>query len=157
MIYVDNFFSFLNDNILWGVPMIVFLFGTHLYMTYKTGFIQKDIFKGIKLSVTKDNESDGDISPFASLTTALASTIGTGNIIGVATAIVAGGPGAVFWTWITGIFGIATKYAESLIAIKYRKKMDDGSYIGGAMMALEHLNHKWLALLFAFLKRGRYK
>ena len=72
MIYVDNFFSFLNDNILWGVPMIVFLFGTHLYMTYKTGFIQKDIFKGIKLSVTKDNESDGDISPFASLTTALA-------------------------------------------------------------------------------------
>lgn len=151
MIYVDNFFSFLNDNILWGVPMIVFLFGTHLYMTYKTGFIQKDIFKGIKLSVTKDNESDGDISPFASLTTALASTIGTGNIIGVATAIVAGGPGAVFWTWITGIFGIATKYAESLIAIKYRKKMDDGLYIGGAMMALEHLNHKWLALLFAFL------
>ena len=137
--------------ILWGPIMIVFLFGTHLYMTYKTGFVQKYTFKGIKLSLSKDEDSEGDISPFAALTTALASTIGTGNIIGVSTAIVSGGPGAVFWTWITGIVGIATKYAESYIAIKYRKKLSDGSYIGGAMTALEQLNHKKLAIAFALI------
>ncbi len=146
----ESIIDVLND-ILWGPPMIILLTGTHLWITWKTGFVQKFIFKGIKLSVSKDPDAQGDISPFAALTTALASTIGTGNIIGVATAIVSGGPGAVFWTWVVGIFGIATKYAESLIAIKYRKKMDDGSYIGGAMTALEHLNLKPLGIAFAVL------
>ncbi|MBQ4343443.1 MAG: sodium:alanine symporter family protein [Erysipelotrichaceae bacterium] len=150
MVMFENFIVFLND-ILWGPPMIVLLTGTHLWITWKTGFMQKYTFNGIKLSVTKDPDAEGEISSFAALTTALASTIGTGNIIGVATAIVSGGPGAVFWTWIVGIFGIATKYAESLIAIKYRKKMDDGSYIGGAMTALEHLNLKPLGIAFAVL------
>ena len=84
------------DNILWGVPMIVILLGAHIYMTVRTKFVQRKTFKAIKLSVTKDPDSDGDISPFQALTTALASTIGTGNIVGVATALVAGGPGALF-------------------------------------------------------------
>lgn len=150
MIYIEQVVDFLND-ILWGPPMIVLLTGTHLWLTYKTGFVQKYLLKGIKLSVTKDPDAQGDIGPFAALTTALASTIGTGNIIGVATAIIAGGPGAVFWTWLIGVLGMATKYAESLIAIKYRKKMPDGSYIGGAMTALEHLNLKGLGVAFAIL------
>lgn len=147
---LDAFFTWLNGY-LWGPPMIILLFGTHLLMTIKTGFMQRYILKGIKLSITRDPDSKGEISPFAALTTALASTIGTGNIIGVATAIVSGGPGAVLWTWLTGIFGIATKYAESLIAIKYRRKLSDGSYIGGAMTALEHLKMKKLGMLFALL------
>ena len=148
---LDTIVNFIKDInlVLWGPLMIVFLFGTHLYMTYKTKFVQKYIFKGIKLSLSKDEDSEGDISPFAALTTALASTIGTGNIIGVSTAIMAGGPGAVFWTWITGILGISTKYAESYIAIKYRRKLKDGSYLGGAMTALEKLNLKPLGIAFA--------
>lgn len=150
MIYIEQVVDFLND-ILWGPPMILLLTGTHLWMTWKTGIVQRYVFKGIKLSVSKDPDAQGDISPFAALTTALASTIGTGNIIGVATAIVSGGPGAVLWTWLVGVLGIATKYAESLIAIKYRKKLPDGSYIGGAMTALEHLNLKGVGILFALL------
>ena len=150
MIYIEQVVDFLND-ILWGPPMILLLTGTHIWMTWKTGIVQRYVFKGIKLSVSKDPDTQGDISPFAALTTALASTIGTGNIIGVATAIVSGGPGAVLWTWLVGVLGIATKYAESLIAIKYRKKLPDGSYIGGAMTALEHLNMKGVGILFALL------
>ena len=150
MVYIEQAVDFLND-ILWGPPMIFLLTGTHIWMTWKTGIVQRYIFKGIKLSVSKDPDAQGDISPFAALTTALASTIGTGNIIGVATAIVSGGPGAVLWTWLVGVLGIATKYAESLIAIKYRRKLPDGSYIGGAMTALEHLNMKGVAVLFALL------
>ena len=138
------------DDLLWGLPMIIILFGTHLFMTVRTGFIQKKTFKAIKLSVTMDKDSKGDISPFASLSTALASTIGTGNIIGVGTAIALGGPGAVFWCWLTGVFGIATKYAESLIAVKYRVQTKDGRMLGGAMYALERgLKLKWLGILFA--------
>ncbi len=138
------------NSFLWGAPMIIVLFGTHLFMTFKTGIIQKNIFKAIKLSVQKDPDSKGDISQFAALTTALASTIGTGNIIGVGTAIALGGPGAVFWCWLTGVFGIATKYAESLIAVKYRIQKKDGTMLGGAMYALERgLNMKWLGRIFA--------
>lgn len=121
-------------------------------MTFRTGFIQKDIFKAIKLSVTKDPDVEGDVSQFGALTTALSSTIGTGNIIGVGTAIALGGPGAVLWMWLTGIFGIATKYAETLISVKYRVKSEDGSMIGGAMYALDRgLNKKYLGIIFAFL------
>ena len=147
------------DNLLWGAPMIIILMGTHLYMTFKTGFIQRNTFTAIKLSVTKDPEVDGDISPFQALTTALASTIGTGNIIGVGTAIYLGGAGAVFWCWLSGLLGIATKYAESLIAVKYRIKTADGKMQGGAMYAIERgikpkifglqRSMKWLAVLFA--------
>ncbi len=140
------------DNWIWGLPMIVLLLGTHLFMTVRTGFIQRKTFTGIQLSVTKDPDSPGDVSQFQALTTALASTIGTGNIVGVGTAIFLGGPGAVLWCWLTGVFGIATKYAESLIAVKYRVKTKDGRMQGGAMYALERgLNMKWLGVLFALL------
>ena len=140
------------DNWIWGLPMIVLLLGTHLFMTVRTGFIQRKTFTGIRLSVTKDPDSPGDVSQFQALTTALASTIGTGNIVGVGTAIFLGGPGAVLWCWLTGVFGIATKYAESLIAVKYRVKTKDGRMQGGAMYALQRgLNMKWLGVLFALL------
>jgi len=117
----------------------------------KQHFPQRYIFKAIKLSVQKDKDAPGDVSQFASLATALAATIGTGNIIGVATAITLGGPGAVLWCWLTGVFGISTKYAEGLLAIKYRKRNSDGSVSGGPMYALERgLGWKWLAISFAF-------
>lgn len=140
------------DSFLWGLPMIFLLFGTHVFLTIRTKGVQRHIFKAIKLSVKKDPDSTGEISPFASLATALASTIGTGNIIGVGTAIALGGPGAVFWCWLTGVFGIATKYGESLIAVKYRVKTEDGRMLGGAMYALERgLHMKWLGVIFAVL------
>ncbi len=138
------------DEFIWGWFMIVLLLGTHIFMTIRTRFIQRKTFKAIKLSVTKEPESEGDISPFQSLATALASTIGTGNIIGVGTAIALGGPGAVFWCWLTGVFGISTKYAESLLAVKYRVRTKDGRMLGGAMYVLERgLKMKWLGVLFA--------
>ncbi|MDR3171208.1 MAG: sodium:alanine symporter family protein [Treponema sp.] len=138
------------DGLLWGPWLLVLLFGTHVFLTFRLGFIQRKIGLGIKLSVTKDKDGSGDISQFGALTTALASTIGTGNIIGVGTAIALGGPGAVLWMWLTGIFGISTKYAESLIAVKYRVKDEKGAMLGGAMYALERgLKMKWLGVLFA--------
>ena len=151
---MDAIVSFINwlDDFIWGIPMIVLLLGTHLFMTVRTGFIQRKTFTGVRLSVTRDPDAPGDVSQFQALTTALASTIGTGNIIGVGTAIFLGGPGAVFWCWIAGIFGIATKYAESLIAVKYRVRTPDGKMQGGAMYALERgLGLKWLGVLFAAL------
>lgn len=142
------------NDFLWGWFMIILLLGTHIFLTIRTKFVQRKTFKAIKLSVTKDPDSDGDISPFQALATALASTIGTGNIIGVGTAIALGGPGAVFWCWLTGVFGIATKYSESLIGVKYRVKTSDGRMLGGAMYALERgfkfkTLGKILAVLFA--------
>lgn len=140
------------NGVVWGWPMIILLFGTHVYLTIRTGCIQKwTITKGIPLSIAKDPDAEGEVSQFGALTTALAATIGTGNIVGVGTAIFLGGPGAVLWCWLTGVFGIATKYAESYIAVKYRVKTEDGRMQGGAMYALERgLHMKWLAMLFAF-------
>ena len=138
------------DTWVWGWWMILLLLGTHIFMTIRTGVIQRKIGTAIKLSVTKDPDVEGEVSQFGALTTALASTIGTGNIIGVGTAIALGGPGAVLWCWLTGVFGIATKYSESLIAVKYRVKTKDGRMQGGAMYALERgLHMKWLGLIFA--------
>lgn len=139
------------DDFVWGWWMIFLLLGTHVFLTIRTGFIQKrTITQGIKLSVAKDPDAEGEVSQFGALSTALASTIGTGNIIGVGTAIALGGPGAVLWCWLTGVFGIATKYGESLIAVKYRVKTEDGRMQGGAMYALERgLNMKWLGVIFA--------
>ncbi|MEA4846251.1 MAG: alanine/glycine:cation symporter family protein [Clostridiaceae bacterium] len=143
-------FIILIDGYLWGPPMLVLLFGTHLFLTFRLGFIQKHVGLGIKLSVTKDTTGEGDVSQFGALTTALAATIGTGNIVGVATAVALGGPGAVLWCWLTGVFGIATKYAEALLAVKYRVKTSDGTMLGGPMYALEQgLNMRWLGILFA--------
>lgn len=139
------------NRLIWGAPMLILLSATHIVMTVKTRGIQRHTLKAIKLSLTKDKDSDGDISQFQALTTSLASTIGTGNIIGLGTAIALGGAGAVFWCWVTGIFGMATKYAESLIAVKYRVKTTDGRTMGGAMYVLENkLKLKFLAKMFAF-------
>ena len=137
--------------LLWGWPMIILLLGTHVYLTIILRFPQRKIFTAIKLSVKRDPGTTGDVSQFGSLATALAATIGTGNVIGVGTAIALGGPGAVLWCWLTGVFGISTKYAEGLLAIKYRVKTKKGRMIGGPMYALERgLGWKWLAILFAF-------
>ena len=146
---IEHFFRQLSD-FLWGVPMIVMLLGTHLYLTVVLRFPQRRIFTAIRLSVRRDKGAAGDVSQFGALATALAATIGTGNIIGVATAIALGGPGAVLWCWLTGVFGIATKYSEGLLAIKYRQRTTDGRMLGGPMYALEKgLGWKWLGVLFA--------
>ena len=149
---MDLLNEFLTDvsGMLWGWPMIILLLGTHLFLTIRLKFPQRHIFKAIKLSIQKDPDATGDVSQFGSLATALAATIGTGNIIGVATAIALGGPGAVLWCWLTGVFGISTKYAEGLLAIKYRTQTANGRMLGGPMYALERgLGWKWLAVLFA--------
>lgn len=138
--------------ILWGWPMIILLLGTHLYLTIRLRFPQRRIIEGIRLSFAKDDNAEGDVSQFGALTTALAATIGTGNIIGVAIAVALGGPGAVLWCWLTGVFGIATKYSEGLLAVKYRERTSDGRILGGPMYALEKgLGMKWLGVLFAIL------
>ena len=146
MVEILNYLS----DLLWGVPMIILLFGTHIYLTIRLKFPQRKIFTAIKLSFTKDKKVDGDVSQFAALATALAATIGTGNIIGVGTAIALGGPGAVMWCWLTGVFGIATKYSEGLLAVKYRQKSEKGYMVGGPMYVLQYgLNSKWAGMLFA--------
>ena len=138
------------NSVLWGWPMIILLLGTHLYLSVILKFPQRKIFKAIKLSVSRDKEAAGDVSQFGALATALAATIGTGNIVGVGTAIALGGPGAVFWCWLTGVFGISPKYAEGVLAIKYRVKTANGQMLGGPMYALERgLGWRWLAVLFA--------
>ena len=138
------------SSFIWGTPLIILLFGTHLFLTFRLRFIQRYIFKGIKISFSKNKEGAGDISQFGALMTALAATVGTGNIVGVATAVAAGGPGAVLWMWLTGVFGIATKYSEAVLAVKYRVTKEDGSMAGGPMYALERgLKQKWLGVLFA--------
>ena len=146
---INDIISSIN-GVLWGWPMIILLLGTHIYLTIILRFPQRKIFKAIKLSVTKDPGSEGDVSQFGALATALAATIGTGHIVGVGTAIALGGPGAVFWCWLTGVFGISTKYAEGLLAIKYRVKTSNGKMLGGPMYALERgLGWKWMGVLFA--------
>lgn len=146
------FEAILNDigGIVWGWPLIILLFGTHLFLTVRLRFIQRHIGTAIKLSFSRKSEGSGEISHFGALTTALAATIGTGNIVGVATAVAVGGPGAVLWMWFTGIFGIATKYGEAVLAVKYRRLLPDGSVAGGPMYALEEgLKARWLGILFA--------
>lgn len=137
------------SSLVWGWPMIIMWLGTHLFLTIKLRFPQLYLLKAIKLSFNSDKNASGDVSQFGALATSLAATIGTGNIIGVATAVALGGPGAVFWCWLTGILGISTKYAEALIAVKYRTKNASGEMIGGPMYALEKgLGLKWMGIIF---------
>lgn len=128
--------QFINafQNSVWNFLLLLLLLATHIYFTVKLKFIQKCIQEGIKLSFSREKGGQGGISPYASLATALAATIGTGNIIGISTAIAVGGPGAVFWCWITGIFGIATCYAECFLAVRYRVKKENGTYAGERCM-----------------------
>lgn len=146
---VNDLFANLSA-LLWGWPMIILLLGTHLFLTIRLRFPQRQLLTAIRLSVKRDKHSAGDVSQFGALATALAATIGTGNIVGVATAVALGGPGAVLWCWLTGVFGIATKYGEALLAIKYRVKTPGGKMLGGPMYALERgLGWRWAGALFA--------
>lgn len=137
---------------IWGLPLIILLIGTGIFLTIRLRFLQfRELPRALKLAFSKsDEEAQGDISHFKALMTALAATIGTGNIAGVALAIAAGGPGALFWMWITALFGMATKYGEAILAVKYRVVDEKGEMSGGPMYALERgLNMKWLGVLFA--------
>ncbi|WP_079505494.1 alanine/glycine:cation symporter family protein [Mesobacillus jeotgali] len=138
----------------WGPPLLLLLVGTGIYLTFRIGFLQVRLLPySLRIAFTKkqDKRSEGDISHFQALMTALAATVGTGNIAGVATAVFIGGPGAVFWMWITAFFGMATKYAEAVLAVKYRVEDKDGEMSGGPMYYLERgLGQKWLGVLFAF-------
>jgi len=140
------------SDLVWGPPLLILLCGTHVFLTFRLRFIQRYLGTAIRLSLSRSKEGAGDVSQFGALTTALAATIGTGNIVGVATAIAAGGPGAVLWMWLTGIFGIATKYSEALLAVKYRIQTTDGQMAGGPMYVLERgMNARWLGWIFAAL------
>lgn len=140
------------SDLVWGPPMLLLLCGTHLYLTFRLRFIQRYLGTALRLSIARDTDSPGDVSQFGALTTALAATIGTGNIVGVATAVSAGGPGAVLWMWLTGVFGIATKYAEALLSVRYRVTNPRGEMAGGPMYVLERgLGWPALGVVFAAL------
>ncbi len=152
---IETFFENLNlwvqsiNDTIWGWPMLLLLLGTHIFLTLRLRFPQRYIFKAIRLSVKNDKDLAGEVSPFAALVTSLAGTIGTGNIVGVATALVIGGPGALLWCLLTGILGIATKYAESLMALKFRVRRKDGVVVGGPMFVLSRgMRLHFLALIF---------
>ena len=148
---LERLFTQWSDAI-WGPPMIILLLGTHLFLTFRLRFIQKYIGKAIKISFSRSREGEGDVSQFGAMTTSLAATIGTGNIVGVATAVAAGGPGAVLWIWLTGVFGIATKYAEAVLSVKYRIVTREGLMAGGPMYVLERgMKQRWLGVIFAAL------
>jgi alanine or glycine:cation symporter, AGCS family len=141
-----------TSDLVWGPPMLLLLCGTHLFFTLRLRFMQRYLGTALRLSVARDSDSPGDVSQFGALTTALAATIGTGNIVGVATAVSAGGPGAVLWMWLTGVFGIATKYAEALLAVRYRVTTPRGEMAGGPMYVLRRgLGWPALGIVFAAL------
>lgn len=146
------------DNFIWGPPLLILLVGTGIYFTFRLGLLQfRHLPTALKMVFTKDKNSnkEGDVSSFAALCTALSATIGTGNIVGVATAIKVGGPGALFWMWLAAVFGMATKYAECLLAVKYRKTDANGQMVGGPMYYLQYgVGSKALAVLFAIFALG---
>ncbi|HPR64016.1 MAG TPA: sodium:alanine symporter family protein [Thermoanaerobaculia bacterium] len=145
----------INNMILWGPPMLILLVGTGIYLSFRLQFIQiRGLFKALHMALIerkeKSGDASGDISHFQALMTALSATVGTGNIAGVATAVSAGGPGALFWMWITGFFGMATKYSEAVLAVKYRETDAFGTMSGGPMYYLEKgLKAPFLGILFA--------
>jgi len=138
------------SDLVWGPPLLLLLVGTHLYLTVRTRGVQRFVVRGIRWSIQRGEAGEGDVSQFGALATALAATIGTGNIVGVSTAVAAGGPGAVLWMWLTGVLGIATKYAEALLAVRYRVRTPQGVMSGGPMYVLERaLGMRRTALAFA--------
>lgn len=151
MQFITEFLTKINEMV-WGMPLICLLLGTGIYFTYKLRLLQLTKLKlAFSCIFKKQDNNEGDVSSFQALCTALSSTIGTGNIVGVATAIAAGGPGALFWMWVSAFFGMATKYAEGLLAIRYRVKDENNQMAGGPMYYLERgLGSKWLARIFAF-------
>ncbi len=149
---IENFFQFMY-GLVWGPPMLVLLVGTGIFLTLALRGLQfSTLLPSLHLALIKrkDKQGEGDISHFQALMTALAATVGTGNIAGVATAIAAGGPGALFWMWVTGFFGMATKYSEALLAVKFRTTDKRGMMCGGPMYYLSvGLGYKWLGVCFA--------
>lgn len=146
---ISLFIKLLCDY-LWNFPMLVLLLGTHLYFTVRLGFIQKKTPRGIRMSLVSGQKESGGLSPYGALATALAATIGTGNIIGISAAIAVGGPGALFWCWLSGLLGMATCYAECFLSAKYRVREKDGSVAGGPMYVMERVLHrKGMAVLFS--------
>lgn len=157
---MNNLLSLLQsiDSFVWGPPLLILLVGTGVYFTFRLGLLQfRHLPTALKMVFSRDKtqSAQGDVSSFAALCTALSATIGTGNIVGVATAIKLGGPGALFWMWLAALFGMATKYAECLLAVKYRKVDDNGQMIGGPMYYLQYgVGSKVLAVLFAVFALG---
>ncbi|MEG0837097.1 MAG: alanine/glycine:cation symporter family protein [Akkermansia sp.] len=152
MLETLNDFLMTFNHFIWGWPLLLLLLGTHLFLTIRLKFPQRHLIKALQMYFVKEEHKDGDISQFSSLMIALAATVGTGNIFGVAIAIAVGGPGAIFWCWVTGVLGMATRYGEGLLAIKYRVRNQAGMMLGGPMYALERgLKMKWLAIIFAIL------
>ena len=140
-----------TNDFIWGLPLLFILMGTHLFFTWKLHFPQKNLFYAIKLSLGMDDNNDRNLSPFSTLSTTLAATLGTGNIIGVSTAVALGGPGAIFWCWITGILGMATAYSECYLSVLFRNRSKDGVYMGGPMYVLQNgLHNKTLGGIYAF-------
>lgn len=146
------------DNFVWGLPLIVLILLTGIYLTVRLKGLQvRHLGKAMKYMVQNEDGGSGEVTSFAALCTALSATIGTGNIVGVATALVAGGPGALFWMWIAAFFGMATKYAEGVLAIKYRVIESDGHVLGGPFYYIENgmgKNYRWLGKIFAFFGAG---
>ncbi|MGF1754051.1 sodium:alanine symporter family protein [Vibrio makurazakiensis] len=139
------------DSLVWGPPLLILLVGTGIYFTFRLGLLQfRHLPTALKMVFSKDKSGSGDVSSFGALCTALSATIGTGNIVGVATAIKLGGPGALFWMWLAAVFGMATKYAECLLAVKYRKIDSKGQMVGGPMYYLQYgVGSRILAIMFA--------
>lgn len=138
------------NNFLWSYPILLLLIGTHIIFTIRLKLPQCKVFYGIRLSVKNESEDGNSLSGFAALATTLAATLGTGNIVGVSLAVAMGGPGAVFWCWVTGILGMATSYAECYLSLIYRKQIDKNTYVGGPMYVLrDGLHKKWLGIIYA--------
>ena len=144
------------DNFVWGVPLIVLIMGTGIFLTCRLGVLQfRKLGKALKYMVKNEADGIGEVTSFGALCTALAATIGTGNIVGVATAIMLGGPGAVFWMVLAACFGMATKYAEGLLAVKFRVDKGGGRFLGGPFYYIENgmgKKWKWLGKLFAYFR-----
>lgn len=139
----------LND-LIWGIPLLTLLMGTHIYFTLKLHFPQRNLLYALKLSLGKADNTGQNLSPFSALATTLAATLGTGNIIGVSTAVALGGPGAIFWCWITGILGMATAYSECYLSVLFRGRNAAGDYVGGPMYVLKNgLHNKYLGGVYA--------
>ncbi|MEZ8513930.1 alanine/glycine:cation symporter family protein [Vibrio cyclitrophicus] len=144
------------NQFVWGPPLLILLVGTGIYFTFRLGLLQfRHLPTALKMVFSKDKSGTGDVSSFAALCTALSATIGTGNIVGVATAIKIGGPGALFWMWLAAVFGMATKYAECLLAVKYRRTDSNGEMVGGPMYYLQYgVGSRVLAVMFAVFALG---
>lgn len=154
---IDKFITWF-DGVVWGLPLICLILATGIFLTARLGILQvRHLGKALKFMVKNEEDGHGEVTSFGALCTALSATIGTGNITGVATAIALGGPGALFWMVVAAFFGMATKYAEGLLAIKYRTIDEDGHVLGGPFYYIENgmgKNWRWLAKIFAFFGAG---